>query len=119
MNGEKKWITNGVYADFFTVACRTGGEGAGGISFLLVERGMPGVSTRQMKCSGVWPSGTAYITFEDVKVPKENLIGKENRGFKYIMSNFNQERLGIIIQANRFARVCTEEALKVFYICLH
>ena len=51
---------------------------------LLVERG-PGVKTTQMKCSGVWPSGTTYITFEDVKVPVENLIGKENQGFKYIM----------------------------------
>jgi alkylation response protein AidB-like acyl-CoA dehydrogenase len=65
-----------------------------------------------MKCSGVWPSGTAYITFEDVKVPKENLIGKENKGFKYIMQNFNSERMGIVIQANRFARVCIEESLK-------
>lgn len=85
LNGEKKWITNGVYADYFTVACRTGEPGYEGISFLLVERDMPGVTTRQMNCSGVWPSGTAYVTFEDVKVPKENLIGKENRGFKYIM----------------------------------
>lgn len=65
-----------------------------------------------MHCSGVWPSGTAYVTFEDVKVPKENLIGKENKGFKYIMYNFNSERMGIVIQANRFARVCVEESLK-------
>lgn len=43
LNGEKKWITNGVFADYFTVACRTGGPGFGGISFLLVERTMPGV----------------------------------------------------------------------------
>ncbi|CAO3676476.1 unnamed protein product [Umbelopsis ramanniana] len=111
VNGEKKWITNGVYADFFTVAVRTGEPGFNGISLLLIERTMPGVSTRQMKCSGVWPSGTAYITFEDVKVPKENLIGKENRGFKYIMQNFNHERMGIVIQANRFARVCIEECM--------
>jgi alkylation response protein AidB-like acyl-CoA dehydrogenase len=107
----QKWITNGVYADFFTVAVRTGEPGFNGISLLLIERTMPGVSTRQMKCSGVWPSGTAYITFEDVKVPKENLIGKENRGFKYIMQNFNHERMGIVIQANRFARVCIEECM--------
>ena len=52
---------------------------------ILVERSA-GVTTHQMKCSGVWPSGTTYITFEDVKVPVENLIGKENEGFKYIMS---------------------------------
>ncbi|EPB90036.1 acyl-CoA dehydrogenase [Mucor circinelloides 1006PhL] len=112
LNGEKKWITNGVFADYFCVAVRTGKPGFGGISFLLVERDMPGVSTRQMKCSGVWPSGTAYVTFEDVKVPKENLVGKENKGFKYIMWNFSSERMGIVIQANRFARVCIEESIK-------
>jgi len=99
-----------VFADFFTIAVRTGGPGMGGISLLLLERGMPGLETRQMKCSGVWTSGTTYITFEDVKVPVENLIGKENQGFKYIMYNFNHERFGIIVQAVRFARVCLEEA---------
>ncbi|KAG2186257.1 hypothetical protein INT43_002695 [Umbelopsis isabellina] len=111
VNGEKKWITNGVFADYFTVAVRTGEPGFNGLSLLLIERNMPGVSTRQMKCSGVWPSGTAYVTFEDVKVPKENLIGEENQGFRLIVSNFNQERFGIIIQATRFARVCVEESL--------
>jgi len=112
VNGEKKWITNGVFADFFTVAVRTGGPGMGGVSLILIERGMPGVTTRQMQCSGVWPSGTTYITFEDVHVPVENLIGEENVGFKYIMYNFNHERWGIVIQATRFARVCYEEAFK-------
>lgn len=111
LNGEKKWITNGVFADYFTVACRTGGPGRKGVSFLVVERG-PGVKTKQMNCMGVWASGTSYITFEDVKVPVENLVGKENKGFKIIMKNFNHERWQIIIQANRFARVCLEEALK-------
>ena len=91
VNGEKKWITNGVYADFFTVAVRTGGKGMGGISLLLIERG-PGVVTKQMKCQGVWSSGTTYITFEDVKVPVTHLIGKENEGFRYVMYNFNHER---------------------------
>jgi len=112
VNGEKKWITNGVFADFFTVAVRTGKKGAGGLSLLLMERDMPGVTTTQMKCSGVWPSGTAYITFDDVKVPVENLIGAENQGFKFIMYNFNHERWSIICQANRFARVCLEESFK-------
>ncbi|KAI0236266.1 hypothetical protein L0F63_003828 [Massospora cicadina] len=112
INGEKKWITNGVFANYFTTAVRTGGEGMGGLSLLLIERNMPGVKTRQMQCSGVWASGTAYITFEDVKVPVSNLIGQENKGFKYIMYNFNHERMGICIQANRFSRVCFEEALK-------
>lgn len=111
VNGEKKWITNGVFADYFTVAVRTGGPGMGGVSLLLVERG-PGVTTKQMNCMGVWASGTTYITFEDVLVPVENLIGKENKGFKYIMHNFNHERWGICVQSNRFARVCMEEAIK-------
>ena len=52
-----------------------------GISVLLIERSAGGVSTRKMDCQGVWSSGTTYITFEDVKVPVENLIGKDNQGF--------------------------------------
>ena len=83
-----------------------------GISVLLIERSFSGVSTRRMDCQGVWSSGTTYITFEDVKVPVENLIGKENQGFKVIMTNFNHERIGIIIQAVRFSRVCYEESVK-------
>merc|ERR1719230_449609 len=112
LNGEKKWITNGIFAKYFTVACRTGGPGMNGLSLLLVERDMPGVTTKKMKCSGVWASGTTYITFEDVKVPKGNLLGKENSGFKYIMENFNHERFGICAMTNRFSRVCLEESLK-------
>jgi len=88
VNGEKKWITNGIYSEYFTTAVRTGGEGMGGISLLLIERSHGGVSTRQMDCQGVWGSGTTYVTFEDCKVPVENLIGKENQGFKVIMTNF-------------------------------
>ena len=100
------------------MAVRTGEAGMQGVSLLLVERSMPGVSTRRMNCSGVWSSGTAYVTFEDVSVPKSNLIGmfaricdclsilvlfqgRENNGFKYIMANFNHERVGIAIQATR------------------
>lgn len=112
VNGEKKWITNGIWSEYFTTAVRTGGEGMGGISVLLIERSFGGVSTRKMDCQGVWSSGTTYVTFEDVKVPVENLIGKENKGFSVIMTNFNHERIGIIIQAIRFARVCYEESMK-------
>ena len=97
VNGEKKWITNGIWSDYFTTAVRTGGEGMNGVSVLLIERSAGGVSTRKMDCQGVWSSGTTYVTFEDVKVPVENLIGKENQGF---------------IQCLRFARVCYEESVK-------
>ncbi|KAK4192295.1 acyl-CoA dehydrogenase [Podospora australis] len=112
VNGEKKWITNGIWCDYFTVAVRTGGPGMNGVSLLLIERDFGGVSTRRMDCQGVWSSGTTYITFEDVKVPVENLIGKENQGFRVIMTNFNHERIGIIIQCLRFSRVCYEESVK-------
>ena len=129
VNGEKKWITNGVWCDYFTTAVRTGGEGMNGVSALLIERENGGVSTRKMDCQGVWASGTTYVTFEDVKVPVENLLSKENQGFKgtivfhnsgrkaltllsVIMTNFNHERIGIIIQCIRFSRVCYEESVK-------
>ncbi|KAI9492246.1 acyl-CoA dehydrogenase/oxidase [Zychaea mexicana] len=110
LNGEKKWITQGAYADYYVVAARTGGAGMGGVSLLLVERAWEGVEARYMDVMGMWGSGTSYITFDDVKVPKTHLIGKLNEGFKYIMHNFNHERLGIVMQANRLARVCIEEA---------
>ena len=112
VNGEKKWITNGIWADFFTVAVRTGGEGMKGISLLLLEKSMPGITCRKMKCSGVWCSGTTYISFENVIVPAANLIGKENKGFKYIVHNFNYERVIICAQAIASARCCYEEAWK-------
>jgi len=111
VNGEKKWITNGIYADYFTVGVRTGGPGAGGLSMLLVERSMPGIETRRMLCQGVWPSGTTFVTFSDVRVPKANIIGQLGQGFKQIMYNFNHERWALAAQATRMARTCLEEAI--------
>ena len=81
----------------------------GGVSVLLIPRS-EGVETKQMNCMGVHASGTTYVTFDDVVVPVANRIGDENKGFMIIMSNFNQERLAICIQANRFSRVCLEES---------
>lgn len=65
-----------------------------------------------MKCQGGWSGGTTFIVFEDVKVPIENLIGNEGEGFKYIMINFNHERLMLCMQTSRLARVCVEESMK-------
>eukprot|EP00937_MAST-01D_sp_MAST-1D-sp2_P007263 g7263.t1 len=113
VRGSKKWITNGVRADFFTVVVRTGGEGSGaaGLSLLLLERGMPGITCRRMRTQGWWASNTAYITLEDVRVPAANLIGVEGAGFAYTMENFNHERFMLAVQMNRFARLCVEEAV--------
>ena len=63
-----------------------------GISIFLVEKEMIGVKARRLQMQGSWSSGTSYITFDNVKVPVENLIGNENEGFKYVMYNFNHER---------------------------
>jgi len=113
VNGSKMWITNGIYADYFTIACRTGPPDSAhkGISMLLLERSMAGLDTKKMDCMGVWPSGTTYITMTNVKVPKKNIIGKLNEGFKQIMYNFNHERWLLAGQASRMARTCVEESL--------
>ena len=111
VTGQKKFITNGIWADYFTAAVRTGGSGRGGISFLLIPR-TEGVSTRKLKMSGGGSSGTTLIDFDEVKVPVENLIGKEGDGFRYIMYNFNHERLWIAFQSIECARVCIEDSIK-------
>jgi alkylation response protein AidB-like acyl-CoA dehydrogenase len=89
VNGVKKWITNGTFSDYFATAVRTGGDGMAGISMLLIERGK-GIRTKIIKTSYGSSAGTAYVIMEDLKVPVENLLGKENQGFKVIMHNFNQ-----------------------------
>lgn len=136
--GLKKWITCGTFADYFTVAVRTGEEGSGmmGVSLLLVERDRPGVSTRPMDCMGVKGSGTAYVEFDDVRcelarctpshyhqymlklivyemnlvrrVPQSNYIGDVTM----LLRNFVTERLGLALQANRFARICLAESIE-------
>jgi len=112
VNGEKKFITSGMKADFFTVAVRTGGEGMNGISLFLLEKGMKGITCRKLETQGWASSNTAFITFDDVKVPVENLIGQENQGFLAIMLNFNHERFAGIAMGVRGARMCIEEAVK-------
>lgn len=110
VNGEKTFITTGTRADYLTVALRTGGAGAGGLSFLLIEADHPGVSRTPLKKMGWWMSDTATIHFDNVDVPIDNLIGQENAGFAGIVTNFNMERLTMAAQAIAFARVCIEDA---------
>ncbi|GLT11962.1 acyl-CoA dehydrogenase [Sulfitobacter porphyrae] len=114
VNGEKTFITSGMQADVISVAVRTdpGKKGAGGISFLLVEGDTPGLSRTELTKMGWWASDTAQLTFSDCRVPVENLIGEEGRGFKVAMMNFNNERLIIAVQAYSMAQVCYEEALE-------
>lgn len=110
VNGEKTLITSGMRADYLTTAVRTGGPGAGGLSFLLIEAESPGVTRAKLDKMGWWMSDTAIIRFSDVRAPAENLVGSENSGFAGIVANFNGERLGMAAQAIAFARVCAEDA---------
>src|SRR6201987_2679283 len=109
VNGEKTFITSGVRADYLTVAVRTGGEGAGGVSLLLIEGDTPGLSRTKLKKMGWWASDTATLHFDACRVPVENLIGEEGQGFKIIMQNFNSERMGMAASCTAFARVCLDE----------
>ncbi|MGI8633182.1 MAG: acyl-CoA dehydrogenase family protein [Solirubrobacterales bacterium] len=95
VNGSKTFITNGVRADVLVCACRTTAEGGhGGISFLILERDMPGYTvSRKLEKMGWHASDTAELAFDDVEVPEKNLLGDENGGFYLIMANFQWERL--------------------------
>jgi alkylation response protein AidB-like acyl-CoA dehydrogenase len=112
VNGEKKWITNGIFSDYFMTAVRTGGPGAEGVSMLLIPRDLPGIKTRIIEIGAGKLSATTFISFEDVEVPASFLIGQEGGGFKLIMSNFNHERLWIVFQALRGARICLQDAME-------
>ena len=95
LDGTKTFITNGVEGDLVVVAAKTDPEAKGsrGISLFVVERGTPGLSGKALKKLGWRSSDTAELVFEDCFVPAGNLIGEENRGFYYIMQNFQNERL--------------------------
>ena len=111
VSGEKTFITSGMRADYLTVAVRTGGEGAGGVSLLLIEGDTPGLSRTKLKKMGWWASDTTTLHFDECRVPAENLIGEEGQGFKIIMQNFNSERMGMAASCTAYARVCVEEAI--------
>ena len=110
VNGSKTYITGGMTSKWATTAVRTGDEGMGGISLMLIDLESDGVSRTELPKQGWWASDTATLHFDDVFVPAENLIGEENHGFYGIMANFNGERLGMAAQAAAYARVCVEEA---------
>ena len=102
LNGAKMFITNGVHADLYFVAARTDGQAKGsrGISIFIVEKGMPGFRVgRALDKMGWQSSDTAELVFEDCRVPAENLLGEENRGFYAIMQNFQNERLVVGAQS--------------------
>jgi acyl-CoA dehydrogenase len=101
LNGSKTFISNGILADLVIVVARTTPEGgSGGQSLLVVERGADGFERgRNLDKIGQKAQDTAELFFDDVRVPKENLLGEENRAFIYLMGNLAQERLAIAVGA--------------------
>ena len=111
VSGEKTFITSGVRADWIILAVRTGEPGAKGISLLAVDGNSPGIQKTMLKKMGWWMSDTAQLYFDKVRVPIDNLIGEENKGFRAIMENFNHERLMLAAGSVSFAQLCLDEAL--------
>ncbi len=100
VNGAKTFITNGVYGDFLVTVVKTDpSQGVNGVSLLVIDRQAEGVSARKLKKLGWHASDTAELNFDEVKVPVENLIGEEGKGFYYLMGGLQLERLAGALMA--------------------
>lgn len=112
VSGAKTFITSGCRADFVTTAVRTGGEGHGGISLLVIERATPGFAVSgKLAKTGWWASDTAELSFDGCRVPAENLIGEVDQGFFAIMTNFVNERLFLAGQCVAIAELAYRESV--------
>lgn len=115
LNGQKTFITNGIHADLVIVACKTDPKATPkhkGVSLLVVERETGGFSRgRKLNKAGLHSQDTAELIFEDAKVPKENLLGEEGKGFQYLMEKLQQERLLVAIAAQAAAEKMLEMTL--------
>jgi acyl-CoA dehydrogenase len=112
ITGAKTFITSGTRADFVTTAVRTGGEGHGGVSLVVIERGTPGFGvSKKLKKTGWWASDTAELHFEQCRVPVANRIGPEHGAFPMIMMNFAAERLALAGQCVAIAELAYRESV--------
>jgi acyl-CoA dehydrogenase len=111
LNGAKTFITSGVRADLVTVLARTGPDPYKGLTFFIVEKGMPGYSvSAKLKKMGWWASDTAELAFEDCRVPVANRLGEEGSGFGAVMDNFLSERIRLAAYGHATAEVALHEA---------
>ena len=116
INGNKTFITNGVYGNFVTVACKTDpSAGVGGISLIVVDAGTPGYTVKKLDKMGWHSSDTAEMFFDNVRVPVSQLVGKEGQGFFYIMESFQLERLVAAIMAVAASEDIVAETLKYMH----
>jgi acyl-CoA dehydrogenase len=113
VNGAKTYISNGQNAELLITAVRTGEEGARGISMLLIDASLEGVSRgRNLDKIGQWSADTSELFFSDVRVPVERLLGEAGKGFTYMMTQLPQERLSIAISSQATAQRAFDEAVR-------
>lgn len=109
VNGSKTFITNGINADLVITAVRTSPEKHKGLTLVIIERGMPGFERgRNLDKLGLHSQDTAELSFTDVRVPKENILGEVGQGFLGLVSNLPQERMSIAISGVAGARAALE-----------
>ena len=114
LNGTKIFITNAGYAHVYVVMAMTNKElGTRGISAFIVEKGTPGFSIgKKEKKMGIRGSATCELIFENCRIPKENLLGEQGKGFKIAMNTLNGGRIGIAAQALGIAQGALDETVK-------
>ena len=111
LNGSKMFITSGVRADLAVVLTRTSDDPHGGLTFFIVERGVPGFTvSKSLKKMGWWASDTAELAFDDCRVPAANRLGSEGTGFIALMQNFQMERLSLALYGHATAQMALSEA---------
>jgi len=113
LNGTKQWITNGGEAEIYSIIAKTDKEkGARGASAFVVEKGTPGFEFgKKEKKLGIRASATRELIFDECRIPKENLLGREGLGFIVAMKTFDQTRTGIAAQAVGLAQGALNEAI--------
>ena len=112
LNGAKLFITSGVRADTVVVLARTSEDRHGGLTFFVVEKGMPGFeASRALQKTGWWASDTAELVLDNVRVPIENRLGAEGTGFPTVMQTFVGERLFLAFLGHQTAHIVLEDAL--------
>ena len=117
LNGTKQWITNGGEAEIYSVIASTDpSKGARGLSAFIVEKGTEGFDFGKKEDKlGIRASATRELVFKDCRIPAENLIGKEGRGFKVAMDTFDASRSGIGAQAVGIAQAALDYAVEFAY----